>query len=167
MENINFIKNIDNLGRIVIPMDIRKKMNINTGDILSITCNENDICLKKYSTLTDNYKILEIVKCFVEVFNLKVLILDREKVVYSNVVADGSFLDKTMKEMVENGMKLRNELNDFKFDNEICKGIYNMQPIITNEGIIGSVIDMGDVIDNAFEICSIMVKIMSIELNIS
>ena len=42
-----------------------------------------------------------------------------------------------------------------------------MQPIITNEGIIGSVIVMGDVIDNAFEICSIMVKIMSIELNIS
>ena len=167
MENINFIKNIDNLGRIVIPMDIRKKMNINKGDILSITCNEYDICLKKYSTLTDNYKILEIVKCFVEVFNLKVLILDREKVVYSNVVADGSFLDKTMKEMVENGMKLRNEFNDFKFDNEICKGIYNMQPIITNEGIIGSVIVMGDVIDNAFEICSIMVKIMSIELNIS
>ena len=72
-----------------------------------------------------------------------------------------------MKEMVENGMKIRNEFKDFKFDNEICKGIYNMQPIITNEGIIGSVIVMGDVIDNAFEMCSIMAKIMSIELNIS
>ena len=110
---------------------------------------------------------MEIVRCFVDIFNLKVMILDRETVVYSNVVADSSFLDKTMKEMVENGMKLRNEFNDFKFDNEICKGIYNMQPIITNEGIIGSVIVMGDVIANAFEICCIMAKIMSIELNIS
>ncbi|HAB67422.1 MAG TPA: AbrB family transcriptional regulator, partial [Firmicutes bacterium] len=38
MKDINFIKNIDNLGRIVIPMDIRRKLQINTGDVLSITC---------------------------------------------------------------------------------------------------------------------------------
>ena len=38
MNNVNFIKNIDNLGRIVIPMDIRRKLQINTGDVLSITC---------------------------------------------------------------------------------------------------------------------------------
>ena len=41
--NVSFVKNIDNLGRIVIPMDIRRKLQISTGDVLSITCNEKNI----------------------------------------------------------------------------------------------------------------------------
>ena len=57
MKDINFIKNIDNLGRIVIPMDIRRKLQINTGDVLSITCNDKDIMLTKYSSLDNNLGI--------------------------------------------------------------------------------------------------------------
>lgn len=167
MKNINFVKNIDNLGRIVIPMDIRKKMNINTGDILSITCNDTDICLRKYSTLNNNYKIIEIIKYFVEGFNLKVMLFDKDTVVYSNVVDINSNLDDDLKYLIKNGYKLRNDLKEFKFNNISFKGVYNMLPIVSNEGIVGSMVVLGDVFDNAFEICNVITKIISLELNIS
>lgn len=42
MELIN-IRNIDNQGRIIIPCDIRKRLNITGGDSLEIISNGQDI----------------------------------------------------------------------------------------------------------------------------
>lgn len=44
-----FTRRIDNLGRIVIPMDLRRKLNIETGDDLDIQLNGNTIVVKKAS----------------------------------------------------------------------------------------------------------------------
>ena len=42
-----FTRRIDNLGRIVIPMDLRKKLNIEIGDDLDIQLDGNAIVVKK------------------------------------------------------------------------------------------------------------------------
>ena len=44
---IKIIRQIDKLGRIVIPKDIRKTFNISSGDDISITVDNNSIILKK------------------------------------------------------------------------------------------------------------------------
>lgn len=167
MKDINFVKNIDSLGRIVIPMDIRKKLQINTGDVLSITCNDKNILLCKYSTLSDNYKVIEIIKCFVENFNLKVILMDKDYVIYSNLVNINSKIDSNLKVLIKDGYKLRNEINEFNFDGVGVKGSFNMLPIISSQGIIGSLLVMGDVFDRGYEFCDILTKIISLELNIS
>ena len=102
MKNVNFVKNIDNLGRIVIPMDIRRKLQINTGDVLSITCNDKDITLAKYSNLDNNYKIVEMIKSFIEIFNFKVILTNKECVIYSNLVGCLNKLDNNTKLLVKN-----------------------------------------------------------------
>lgn len=40
------MKKIDNLGRVVIPKEIRKKLNIKANDIFEISCNEDYIILR-------------------------------------------------------------------------------------------------------------------------
>lgn len=42
------IRRIDDLGRVVIPRDIRQKMNIKEGDPLEISVEGNKVCFEKY-----------------------------------------------------------------------------------------------------------------------
>ena len=166
MKDINFIKNIDNLGRIVIPMDIRRKLQINTGDVLSITCNDKDILLTKYSSLDNNYKVIEIIKYFMEILNLKIILVNKEQVIFSNVVTNGTKLDGNMQLMIRSGHTIKDEYQSIIFNENKVEGIYNMLPIVTNEGIIGSLIVVNNE-GNNFVICELLNKIVSLELNIA
>lgn len=49
MKESGIVRNVDNVGRVVIPMEIRKVMGINEGDPLEIAKVNNDIVLRKYS----------------------------------------------------------------------------------------------------------------------
>lgn len=47
-ENRGNIRRVDELGRIVIPMDIRKRLDINNLDYLEILASDNEITLRKF-----------------------------------------------------------------------------------------------------------------------
>ena len=49
MKTTGIIRRIDDLGRIVIPKELRKSLRIKNGDSLEIFVNQDDIVLKKYS----------------------------------------------------------------------------------------------------------------------
>lgn len=49
MENTNIIRRIDDLGRVVIPKEIRRKMKIKDGDPLEIWLHDDYVCFKKYN----------------------------------------------------------------------------------------------------------------------
>ena len=165
MDNINFVKNIDNLGRIVIPMDIRRKLDISTGDAISISVSDKNILLSKYSSLESNSKIINIIKSFIEEFDIKVIYMNKESVLYSNIVNCGTMLDKEIKDMIKNGTNMKSEVKEFNFGDIRLKGIYNMLPIVSNEGIIGSIVVFSD--NNGFDFCKLLNKIISLELTIS
>ena len=48
MENNGFIRRLDNLGRIVIPKEIRDKCKIKADDEMEIFCAESKIYMNKY-----------------------------------------------------------------------------------------------------------------------
>lgn len=167
MKDINFVKNIDNLGRIVIPMDIRRKLKINTGDILSITCNDKNILLTKYSNLDNNYKVIEIIKNFIEIFNVKIIFTNKNNVIFSNIVDIGDTLDKEFLSLVNNAVSLKAKNMSFVFGTNKVSGIYNVVPIVTNEGIEGSIVVFDDNQDNAYNIGVLISRLLQLELNIS
>ena len=93
--------------------------------------------------------------------------MDKDYVIYSNLVNITSKIDSNLKVLIKDGYKLRNEANDFNFDGVEVKGVFNMLPIISTQGIIGALVVMGDVFDKGYEFCDILTKIISLELNIS
>ena len=165
MDNLNFVKNIDNLGRIVIPMDIRKKFNINTGDILSISCNDNHIILNKHNSLDCN-SIKTIINLFIDIFNLKIILMDFNNVLYSNIV-NNCKLSTDTSSMIRMGNSMKYLQNSLVFDSKKVDGTYNMLPIVSNVGIVGSLIVFGDESSKAYDFCSIIVKLIELGLNIS
>ncbi len=163
--NVSFVKNIDNLGRIVIPMDIRRKLDICTGDSLSISVYDNNIMLTKYSSLENNNRIVNIIKSFIEEFNIKVIYMNKFNVIYSNIVNSSVELDREMKDNIKNGISFKDEVKEYIFGEIKLKGIYNMLPIVNNEGIVGSIIVLSD--SNGYDFCRLLNKIINLELSIS
>ena len=51
MKTTGIIRRIDDLGRIVIPKELRKSLRIKNGDSLEIFVDQEDIILKKYSPI--------------------------------------------------------------------------------------------------------------------
>lgn len=48
MKSIGIVRRLDELGRIVLPKELRRNMNINTTDGLEIFVDGNTVILKKY-----------------------------------------------------------------------------------------------------------------------
>ena len=81
MKATGVVRRIDELGRIVIPKEIRKSLKIRDGESIEIfTDNLNQIILKKYS-LSEDYKI--IIKSYLEsifqILKKDILVTDRDK----------------------------------------------------------------------------------------
>ena len=48
MKSVGIVRMVDELGRIVIPVELRRKFGIDTGDSMEIYTEDNSIVLKKY-----------------------------------------------------------------------------------------------------------------------
>ena len=57
MKATGIVRRIDDLGRIVIPKEIRRSMGIREGDAMEIFLENNRICLEKYSTSDEDLAI--------------------------------------------------------------------------------------------------------------
>lgn len=49
MKALGIVRNLDNVGRLVIPKEMRNVMGINEGDALEISQINNEIVVRKYS----------------------------------------------------------------------------------------------------------------------
>lgn len=48
MKSVGIVRRVDELGRVVLPMELRKVLGINTKDALEIFTDDEKIILKKY-----------------------------------------------------------------------------------------------------------------------
>lgn len=82
MKNTGIVRRLDDLGRIVIPKEIRKTMNITTGEPIEIYVEKDALILKKYSQVADNSSLVEIVaESLYGTLNKGVVITDLESVI--------------------------------------------------------------------------------------
>lgn len=82
-KHTGIVRRIDDLGRIVIPKEIRRRFHIKEGDPLEIGEGEHSIQLKKYSVLDfsdeTSQKILD---CFSEITQLPIILCDTTTILY-------------------------------------------------------------------------------------
>ena len=84
MKETGILRRIDELGRIVVPKEIRKKLKIREGDNLDIFVSEDNVILKKYSPLNDLELILSVLlDAFKRISNVVVVVTDLNKVIAS------------------------------------------------------------------------------------
>ena len=57
MKATGIVRRIDDLGRIVIPKEIRRNMRLREGDAMEIFLEDNHICLEKYSISDEDLAI--------------------------------------------------------------------------------------------------------------
>ena len=80
MKATGIIRRIDDLGRVVIPREIRRSLKIREGDPLEILIEKNCVCFKKYSTLGSfSEDILRVAQDMAQrTFNHQIAIYDRD-----------------------------------------------------------------------------------------
>lgn len=62
MKKSGISRRIDDLGRITIPMEMRRNLNINDGDMIDISADGDGIILSKSKTMTAEAKIIAAIK---------------------------------------------------------------------------------------------------------
>ena len=76
------VRRIDELGRIVIPKEIRKNLRIKNGDNLEILVEGENITLRKYSQIENATDMASVyAESFYQVLKYNVIVTDTDKVV--------------------------------------------------------------------------------------
>ncbi|MBU5343020.1 MULTISPECIES: stage V sporulation protein T [Bacillaceae] len=151
MKATGIVRRIDDLGRVVIPKEIRRTLRIREGDPLEIFVDrDGEVILKKYSPISELGDFSkEYAEALFDSLGSTVLICDRDSVI---AVAGGSkkeYLNRNISESVEKVMADRStvlETNETTISlvegNEETLTSYTISPIIANGDPIGTVIIM-------------------------
>ena len=147
MVTTGIVRRIDELGRIVIPKEIRKNLRIKNGDNLEILVDGENITLKKYSQIENLEQIVNMyADSFYQVLKYNIIITDTDKVVAVGGGLKKKYLNSEISEEIERMMERRDNFVERKKKNiEISPGVvefgyYTVATIINNGDSIGCVI---------------------------
>lgn len=129
--NNGSIKKIDELGRIVIPKDIRKRLSIKKDDSLEISIDDNYIKLVKAVAIKnyDEY-VIELLKMLVDNLHVKILATNREKIIFNNT----EIVDLDVKKFV--GLSLYDLMRE---KDKICNAC-DLRPVIIDSNVEGIIL---------------------------
>ena len=141
------VRRIDELGRIVIPKEIRKSLRIKNGDNLEILVEGDNITLKKYSQIENATDMAAIyAESFYQVLKYNVIITDTDKVVAASGSLKKKYLNMGISDSLTTMIERRDSFVERKKSSiEISPGLteygyYTVATIINNGDSIGSVI---------------------------
>ena len=141
------IRRIDELGRIVIPKEIRKKLRIKNGDNLEILVDNDNITLRKYSHI-ENVTDMAMVyaESFNQVLKYNIIITDTDKVIAAAGNLKKKYLNMGISDKLTNMIERRDSFVERRKNSiEISPGVteygyYTVATIINNGDSIGAVI---------------------------
>jgi len=167
MKATGVVRRIDELGRIVVPKEIRKTLRIKEGENLEIFIDDKqNIVLKKYSLMN---KIEDFAQNLTDSVNnlLKhnIIITDNDSIIAASGKYKKKYLNKSISSKLEN-MLIKREKSLEKYNKKInivedeeIEVTYTVSTIISNGDVIGLVIIFEDeaLIDEVdFSICQIV-----------
>lgn len=156
MKATGIVRRIDDLGRVVIPKEIRRTMRIREGDPLEIyTSREGEVIFKKYSPIGELSTFAgEYAETLARICDLSVLIADRDAVIAAGGISKREYLDKRLSHELE-ALVAERQLYVYQPGNNLCYPIEDnskryvkcAMPIITEGDIVGVVCSLGDIED--------------------
>ena len=154
MKATGIVRRIDDLGRVVIPKEIRRTMRIREGDPLEIyTDREGEVIFKKYSPIGElNTFAGEYAETLYKTCNLEVIICDRDAVIAVAGVSKKEYLDKSLSSGLDSIMQGRS-MYRYSTENTESEKIYPVNdggdryiscamPIVSEGDVIGCVVSL-------------------------
>lgn len=153
MKATGIVRRIDDLGRVVIPKEIRRTMRIREGDPLEIyTDREGEVIFKKYSPIGELASFsAQYAETLHKVGSLAVVICDRDAVIACAGIPKKDYIDKTLSSEMEQLMESRTlyarKENDAPVPVLADGGMHFVRyamPIVSEGDTIGCVASVGD-----------------------
>lgn len=148
MKATGIVRRIDDLGRVVIPKEIRRTMRIREGDPLEIyTDREGEVIFKKYSPIGELQSFAaQYAETLQKICSMAVVICDRDAVIAAAGVSKKEYLDKSVSEELESIIESRSLYTYRRGGEQVavtgdgCSHYVSCaMPIITEGDIIGCV----------------------------
>lgn len=168
MKTTGVVRRIDDLGRIVIPKEIRRSLRIKDGESLEIFVDNEMIALKKYSSMNDLSDICNnLANTINQTLSKNIIITNRDNVIAYSGNNKNNYIEKNISRYVEDKLKNREiivekDKKNVEFIEQLNNNCsYVISPIISNGDVIGSVIIFSET-DN---ISDLEAKISSLTAN--
>lgn len=147
MKATGIVRRIDDLGRVVIPKEIRRTMRIREGEPLEIFVDrEGEVILKKYSPIGELTEFAqEYADALAEETENGVFVLDRDVVIAVSGVQRKLFLDKPISTEAEKVMEDRRAkiINGQGID-AFCQGVSDIDGYAFSSSVLAPIIVEGD-----------------------
>ncbi len=151
MKATGIVRRIDDLGRVVIPKEIRRTMRIREGDPLEIyTDREGEVIFKKYSPIGELQSFAaQYAETLHKTCGLSVIITDRDAVIATSGVGKKEYSDRKISSDVERILEGRNLYTSENTENRIpviedggSHFVSCAMPIVTEGDVIGAVVSV-------------------------
>ncbi len=138
-------RRIDELGRIVIPKEIRKNLKIRSSDELDITIDGDNIILNKHTLDNNDLVIDQLLCCMGKYLNRNILLTSKDQIIYYFLLnkekINSLSLDNNIINIIEERKCISsNDMRVKVFSNYS----YIINPIIINGDLFGSIILYGE-----------------------
>ena len=146
MKATGIVRRIDDLGRVVIPKEIRRTMRIREGDPLEIFTGAGEVVFKKYSPVGELSGLAgQYAEALATEISLPVIICDRDHCVAAAGISKKLVLEKRVTPTLEDIMEERRKVVVANgglqqalegVENAICVGV----PIISSGDVSGAIV---------------------------
>ena len=158
MKATGIVRRIDDLGRVVIPKEIRRTLRIREGDPLEIyTATDGEVIFKKYSPVGElSVFAAQYADVIARISSMPTLICDTDHVIAAAGVSKREFLERRVSAVLENLMDARRSYIAGE------KTLNNVQPIEGlehNAAVIFPIIASGDVMGAVVMLSSENIKL--------
>ena len=150
MKATGIVRRIDDLGRVVIPKEIRRTMRIREGDPLEIfTDRDGEVIFKKYSPIGElGAFATQYAETLYKTCGISVVITDRDTVIAAAGVSKKEYMDRSLSDELEEIMNNRSIFLR-RTEESVCPlkdrceaSVSCAMPIITNGDVVGCVISL-------------------------
>lgn len=151
MKSTGVVRRVDDLGRIVIPKEIRQTLRIRDGESLEIFVDREMIALKKFSKMSDmddvSKQLVDIINAAI---NKTVLVTDRDKFIAGAGPLKKKYFEANISHYLEGVMRNRESIvfNNVQNISLVEGGIEKLAsiivPIIMNGDVMGLVLVLSE-----------------------
>lgn len=144
MKSTGVVRRIDELGRIVIPKEIRRNLGIRDGENVEIFTESDSIILKKFYRMNSSSDLASsLCELIYNELNIKIMITDREKIIALSGMEE-ELLNKKISayllDVIDNREIIEKKNDSLEIEEIKLEGNFLLIPIISLNDSIGLVI---------------------------